>query len=307
MFKIPKKYRRIYYKLSNFELQTVDSANNLILTPDILSELTEKKRPHLFLNFYSEQGVRKALERYGIFNNLRLRGFRNIVIKMNSNDPYRHTVKIFFEDADPQKLLGEMYARRNFFIPKQVFPPLQKDQKFDMIFIEWLLLQNPRAKFSTRRPPLPGQNYQGLRIGKKILPLLINLAQRLKTDGLLNVPENYHNAVFYRQYFKFIDPYKEGVFAALQRDLNNSGMTVSAWAVFLNCVRNKKNGKLFEWFSEEQILPTNEKLIEYFSSVEYVEKKRSGIEENKFYIDNALFEKRILNQPVMPFFPKLTF
>ena len=31
----------------------------------------------------------------------------------------------------------------------------------NLVAIEWLMMQNPRAKFSTSRPPLPGQDYPG--------------------------------------------------------------------------------------------------------------------------------------------------
>ncbi len=305
MFKIPKKYRRLFQRLSHFDLQATGSPATAIDAADILTELTEKKRSPLFLNFYSESGIRKALEHYGIFNQLRLRGFRNFIIQLDTSETFRHTVKIFFEESNPNKLLGEMYARHNIFIPKPDFSLSVHGQKFTLIFIEWLLLQNPRAKFSARRPPLPGQIYPGLKIGKKILPLLINMAQRLKSDGLMNVPENFHNAVFYSHYFKFFDPQKEGLFAALQRDLKNYGLTVAAWATFLNCVRNKKTTEIFEWFSEEQLLPLNEKLISYLTSADYVERKETSQAENEFFIDTALLEQRLRNQPVAEYLRRL--
>lgn len=36
-------------------------------------------------------------------------------------------------------------------------------------------------------------------------------------DGLLNLPEYYHNAVFYSAIFRFIAPVRQGRFEALQR------------------------------------------------------------------------------------------
>ncbi|UCE05417.1 MAG: hypothetical protein JSW07_17650, partial [bacterium] len=96
MIQQSKKYRRVYQHLTNFELQRTSEADKLISANDILGDLKDKERPHLFLNFYSEEGIKTALEQYGIFRDLNRRGFHDFIIKINARDPYRHTLKAYF-------------------------------------------------------------------------------------------------------------------------------------------------------------------------------------------------------------------
>ena len=224
MIQTPKKYRRIYHHLTNFELQRTSEADKLISENDILGDLKDKERPHLFLNFYSEEGVKTALEQYGIFKDLNKRGFQDFIIKINARDPYRHTLKAYFDKQDSDHLLGELIVRKKYFITRPIFPTEIAGQKFGMIIIEWLTLQDPTAEFTLNRPPLPGQIHPGLRIGRQIVGIFFNMSLRLKSDGLLNIPEHYHNAVFYSKHFKYFNPYTEGQFLALQRDLRMAGI-----------------------------------------------------------------------------------
>lgn len=301
MVQTSKKYRRVYQQLTNFELQRTTKADKFISSEDILGDLKDKERPHLFLNFYSELGVRTALEEYGIFNDLKKRGFRDFIIKINARDPYRHTLKAYFEQEDPAHLLGELYVRKKAFIARPVFESSISGQKFTMIVIEWLTLQDPTATFTPHRPPLPGQIYPGLKIGRQIVGIFVNMALRLKTDGLLNIPEHYHNAVFYSRHFKYFNPYTEGEFLAMQRDLRMDGLFKAAWAAELECIREKKSNHLWKWFSDEQVLFVSEKLEKYFESREYRERVEQTLNKYEFEIDNEKFNQIAKRQPELQF------
>jgi len=305
MIQTSKKYRRIYQHLTNFVLQRTTEADKLISTNDILGDLKYKERPHLFLNFYSEQGIQTALEEYGIFNDLNKRGFHNFIIKINARDPYRHTLKAYFEKEDVNHLLGELIVRKKYFIAKPIFPADIAGQKFGMIVIEWLTLQDPTSEFTASRPPLPGQIYPGLRIGRKIVGVLVNMCFRLKTDGLLNIPEHYHNAVFYSKHFKYFNPTTEGQFLAMQRDLRIVGLFDAAWAVELNCIIEKKSGKPWKWFTDEQILFVSKKLEKYFESKEYKERTEQAKSSHEFEINYEKFNRLIKEQPILLQMPEL--
>ncbi len=300
-----KKYRRVYQHLTNFELQRTTEADKLISTNDILGDLKYKERPHLFLNFYSEQGIQRALEEYGIFKDLNKRGFHDFIIKINARDPYRHTMKAYFEREDPDHLLGELIVRKKYFIAKPIFPTEIAGEKFGMIVIEWLTLQDPTAEFTLKRPPLPGQIHPGLRIGRQIVCIFVNMSLRLKTDGLLNIPEHYHNAVFYSKHFKYFNPYTEGQFLAMQRDLRMAGLFKAAWAVELNCIVEKNSGKPWKWFTDEQVLPVSQKLENYFESKEYKDGVKEALKNYEFEIDDDKFNERIKNKPELQIVPEL--
>ncbi len=296
---ISKKYRRIYEQLTNFELQRSSKADQMISADEILGDLRDKERPHLFLNFYSEEGVRRALEEYGVFKDLNKRGFRDFIIKVNARDPYRHTLKAYFEKEDPDHLLGELIVRKKMFIAKPIFPSEIAGQKFSMIVIEWLTLQDPTAQFAPTRPPLPGQIHPGLRMGRKIVGIFVNMALRLKTDGLLNIPEHYHNAVFYSKHFRYFNPFTEGQFLAMQRDLRTVGLFKAAWAVELNCVIEKNSGKIWNWFTDEQVLAVSDRLAGYFESSEYQDRVEQSLQNHQFEIDLMKFRHLIKEHPLL--------
>lgn len=305
MIQQSKKFRRIYDHLTNFELQRTSEADKLISAEDILGDLRDKERPHFFLNFYSEQGVMKALEEYGIFNDLNKRGFHDFIIRINARDPYRHTLKAFFQQEDQDHLLGELIVRKKYFIAKPIFPSSISGQKFSMIVIEWLTLQDPTAQFTAHRPPLPGQIYPGLRMGRKIVGIFVNMSLRLKADGLLNIPEYYHNAVFYSKLFKYFNPTSEGQFLAMQRDLRMAGLFKATWAVELNCVINKETGETWKWFTDEQVLFVSDKMEKYFESKDYTRKVEEAFNNYEFGIDEAKFNQLIHQQPQFELLPGL--
>jgi len=305
MVQTPKKYRRIYQQLTNFELQRTTRADKFISSEDILGDLKDKERPHLFLNFYSEHGIKTALEEYGIFKDLNKRGFHDFIIRVNARDPYRHTLKAYFGKEDVDHLLGELYVRKKYFIAKPVFSSEISGQKFSMIVIEWLTLQDPTARFTTRRPPLPGQIYPGLKIGRQIVGIFINMALRLKTDGLFNIPEHYHNAVFYSKHFQYFNPHTEGQFLAMQRDLRMDGLYKATWAVALNCVIERKSAQPWKWFTDEQVLSVSKNLAKYFESGEYKDRVQEALSQHEFVIDFEKLNERMKDQPELQVVPEL--
>ncbi len=296
MVRLSKKYRRIYHRLTNFELQKTSDDEKLISSEDIFGELTEKKRPHLFLNFYSELGIKKALDTYGVFEMLEKKGFHDFIVKIDTDDPYRHILKVYFEKEQKDHLLGEMYARMKVFIAKPTFSADIANEKFNLIFIEWISLQNSSACFTKHRPPLPGQSYPGLRIGRKVLDILINMAIRLKSDGLLNTPEHYHNAVFYSKCFFYFNPETQGQLLAMQRDFKQYRLDQAAWAVELNCIVEKNTQDYWEWGADEQVLPVSYRMEKYFDSDEY--KRRVSEAKNKYHftIEREKYNERIRQQ-----------
>ena len=305
MVQTSKKFRRVYQNLTNFELQRTSEADKLFSFEDIMGDLESKERPHLFMNFYSEQGIQIALEEYGIFKDLNKRGFHDFIIKINTRDPYRHTMKAYFEKEDPDHLLGELIVRKKYFIAKPVFPTKIAGQKFCMIVIEWLTLQDPTAKFTARRPPLPGQVFPGLRIGRKIVGIFINMSLRLQTDGLINIPEHYHNAVFYSKHFKYFNPYTQGQFLAMQRDLRMVGLFKAAWAVEHDCVVEKKSGMPWKWFTDEQVLFVSQRLEKYFDSKEYKTKVEEAENSHEFEIDYDRLNELMKEEPILKTVPQL--
>ncbi|MBN2010628.1 hypothetical protein JW960_14880 [candidate division KSB1 bacterium] len=288
-----KKYRRVYNKLTNFVLQHEPTSDKWLSDDDILGDLSKKARPHLFLDFYSEEGMRTALEQYGIFRDLNKRGFQNLIMSTDTNDPFRHKFRAYYEKQDADHLLCEAYLRKTNYVANPVFTSKIAGQAYSLIIIDWLMLQDPTAEFSSHRPPLPGQKYPGLRIGRKVLDIFHNMALRLKADGLLNVPEHYHNAFFYGRAFKYFNPESEGHFRAIQRDLRQIRLNKAAWGIEWGCLVEANSAQYWPWFTDEQVYPVGNKLKSYFDSKEYKDKEEDAYQKVKFYIDEKKFNGKL--------------
>jgi hypothetical protein len=292
MIQLPEKYKRLYQKLTNFELlQWDESPEKLISSEDIMGDLELKERPRLFLDRFSEERVYRNLQRTNIFKILNERGFDNIKVVLDTKDPYKHIFRAYFDEVNPEKLLCETYLRKKVYIAKPTFKSKIADKTFNLIVIEWLLLQDPTAAFAPHRQPLPGQKHPGLRIGRKVLKIFINLCRALHADGLLNVPEHYHNAAFYGRYFKYFNPITEGYFQAIRRDLIKMGIYKLTWAFEHNCMFEKKSGRDWNWFTDEQILPISNRMKEYFESREYKKQVSKAGKTVTFEINEEKYSK----------------
>jgi len=291
MMQLSKRSRQIYNKLTNFELQQDKKTDSLLSDEDIFGDLAKKERPRLFLDFYSEEGINKALLKYGVFRELRKMGFSNFIIDLDTRDPYHHKFRAYHQKNEPDFLICEVYVRKKSFTAKPTFKTNIYGETLALIVVEWLTLQNPLAKFTAQRPQLPGQKFPGLGIGRKVLEIFINMCIRLKTDGLLNVPEHYHNATFYGRYFKYFNPQTEGYFHAIKRDLSHLGLHKLTWAIDRECLVDTNTGEYWKWFTDEQILPVSEKMERHFFSKEYVEQVKHASESVKFIIDEKKFNQ----------------
>jgi hypothetical protein len=89
----------------------------------------------------------------------------------------------------------------------------------EMLYVHWLTLRHPVARFTAGRQQLPGQEVPGLGLARETVELLIRVARRLGLAGLAYRPAWYHTAYTGRYYMRFVDPERQGRFEALMRDL----------------------------------------------------------------------------------------
>jgi len=285
-----KKALAISKKLYSYQLKKIDT-NELFFTDDVFFSEFHNSSSMLFLGYYSKDGIKLALEKYGIFDILRKKGLDNFEIFIDTKDTSRQRLSLYSDD----NLLGEVVLGTKNFILNSNFKTKYNGQKFDILAIEWMCLQNTHKKFTKERQCLPGQTYVGLGIGKFIMELIIIMCKRLKLSALLNIPEYFHNAYMYSIYFKYLEPEYEGKVKAIARDLlKKYTLAEVSWAIDLNCVY--ENNKPFEWFISKQIIPINPKLKNYCNSYKYKKLAKISYLNNHYTLDiNSLKEKNIPN------------
>jgi acetoin utilization deacetylase AcuC-like enzyme len=157
------------------------------------------------LGYYTASGLEYALYRQGIFGQLQRLGYGDLQVLLDSVDT-----------GDRFRLFGHSNGERHLLI--EVVVERRREGTHEFLFVNWLTLRNPRARFSPQRPQLPGQEVPGLGMGREATELLALMAKRLGLAGILIRPAWYHLAYAGRTRFEFMDPERHGRFEALMRD-----------------------------------------------------------------------------------------
>lgn len=211
-----------------------------------------------FLGYFSRHGVELLLEKLGIFAQLRARGYHNPMLELDNSHELGDRLRLW-SDARKAELLMELLVGRN----QRMIPGME------VLTIEWLLLQNPRARFSPDRPPLPGQQHPGLGMLTDVLGWLVSISEMLHLDGVTYVPSHYHVAAQSRKLVRFLKPGDEALFRAIEALL--------AGVPLHEATRRVENGEVLDagtrepvsWGRRAMVLPVSERLRDLLFSEQY--------------------------------------
>lgn len=277
-----ENFRAIFKNLTKEEIQSLDNLN--LSEEDLMISPPEERGPSLYLGLYSEENIKKVFEQYGIFSMLHEKGFNDFKLVLDMKNPDRQRLAIYFEKTDDGHLLCEIILKRKDIHLHFPFETGLESHSFDFLIVEWLYSQNPQKSFDQNRERLPGQKHPGLNMARNVLKLLLFMAKRTGLDGIINIPEHYHNAELYSKYFSYLSPVNEARRRAIKRDLlTNYSLSTVSWAINLECVY--ENNKDFRWFVSEQIIPLNAQLIRYFNSEKYNSFIEQNIDKYRYSLD----------------------
>ncbi|HEX7182310.1 MAG TPA: hypothetical protein VF756_10730 [Thermoanaerobaculia bacterium] len=251
------RYRRVAREIASHELTGDAPAGDWGLTADdIAPVMSGVRRTHRLLGFYSRQGLELAMERAGVLDRLRNRGFEPTA-EMEVGNPAGDTVRVYGD-----RLRKELLIEARLRIDRHEIPGAA------LLRIEWLLLQNPRESFTPARPPLPGQRHPGLGMLSDIIALLVLACDRLQLDGLLFVPSHFHTATQGRN-LRFADPADAALYAALAEATRGLSLAEASRAVAEGRVIDERTGRPFEWKPMPLVLPVTDRLREKVTGEEY--------------------------------------
>ncbi len=216
------------------------------------------ERPRLLLGAFPRQRVELLLERAGILERLRARGYEQPTLDLEAGGAAGDTLRLW-GDAARRELLIELRAS----LDRRTAPGLV------LMRLEWLLMQDPRSRFTPGRSRLPGQRHPGLGLLPDVAALLVLACERLQLDGLLFVPSHYHLATQGKRWLRFLDPEREGRFRALAETLACLPLIAATHAVESGRVVDAATGEAFTWEPAPMVLPVGEALRERVTSAEY--------------------------------------
>ncbi|MEM9292700.1 MAG: histone deacetylase [Acidobacteriota bacterium] len=225
---------------------------------DLFGALGPSSRRTRFLGYYTRHGLEFAFERYGLLDQLRSRGFAHPTLDWNLDDESGETLRLF-GDAERQELLMELRARKN----RRTLP------KYELLQVEWLLLQNPRQEFGGRRPKLPGQEHPGLGMLRDVVAMMIIACERLHLDGLAFVPAHYHLAATAHVVLPFLKPEDQVFFRHLRSCLKDLSLGEGTRRLAAGDVHRADTGETVQWHPMSMVLPVSEKLTAFFEDEAY--------------------------------------
>jgi hypothetical protein len=298
MDSLRRRYQQIYETLGREELQRGAPGLELLTPRDLLGG------GELWLGFYTDAGLLCALERYGLLDALRRRGFEGFEVKTLCDDPEQQLFRLWSVRPACEEPLIELLARRAIFTPPQEWG----GRPVDVLQIEWLQLQDPLADFDDERPPLPGQRLPGLGVGRRVFELLRNICRRLGLSGIITTPAFMHNAIFYGQELVFVDPGAQGRFLAQCRDiLPQVGHQVGAasWALRWGLVH--EDGPIEEHVAQWQHAPmlgtVGPALRGWSRAPWYRERSEAAQSALTFHVDAERLRLRLADAGVVPYDP----
>lgn len=263
------RFRQIKNQLNPLHLTQGEEGNSWELTEDdLVGILPGIPRQTRFLGYFSRVGVELVLERFGILQQLRARGFRSPTVQLELDHPLGQTLRIWGDPSRAELLVEVRLARSGRAI-----------EGMEVLIVEWLLLQNPSESFGPERPALPGQTHPGLGMLGEFFGWLVVLAETMGLDGLYFRPSHYHVATFARHYAVFVDPEHEAVFRGLERVIAGVGLDRGSALFEGGEIIDERSGKPVRWEPFPMVLPVSERL-----------KVSVGSAERERAVDEALAE-----------------
>ena len=209
-----------------------------ITEDEVNAQLGYAKAAPRLLGFYTADGVEYALERYGFLAHLRRLGYRDFEVQLDDT-PTGQRMRLWGEHRGERHMLVDVVADRRVLHGREY------------LFVNWLALRNPVARFSPERPRLPGQEVPGLGLSREAAELLARIAKRLELAGVAFRPAHFHVAYAARHDFRFVDPVRQGRFEALVRDLGGLPLLEATRAVSEG--RVLLDGSPYAWEADDMI------------------------------------------------------
>ncbi len=249
-----KRYRYISRGIDPQELSGgagATSDDNFGLTEeDVFLPGWAGRKETRFLGFYTKHGLELVFERAGFLNRLRDLGFAHPTLALQLDDPGGQTLRIY-GGPDHRELLVELRLRRD----------RRSLSGLELLSVEWLLLQNPRAHFTDAgRAKMPGQSHPGLGMLGDVAAMLQVACERLHLDGLVFVPSQFHVAAYGRGYLTFLDADVKARFEALLRLFRGVALPEATRAVAEGRVVDAETGEVVKWQPSPMVLPVSGKL-----------------------------------------------
>jgi hypothetical protein len=264
----------------------------LIEEDDIFSDLTDKKGSSLFLGKYTENVVLQILDRNGFFKRVQKKGLWPLDYDLDSSAfPPLQKLLVFYKTKKPENVIMDLRIKEGVFRFKNDLSTTISNSKFSFLILDWLTVQNPLFRFSREKPPLPGQTYPGLNLGRGTVDIFADLGKLNHNNGLMAFPAFFHIALVFFPRCRFINPQKMGEVLAIWKTYRKMEFSKLAWVVHLECLK-RDDGTVYKWDSEEMVYPMCKEMKKYFLHKTYKREVKEAIKRHTYTIDWERFGRK---------------
>jgi len=254
-------FRRLEPLFSRPDTTTQDEGDDWALTTEEILGL-DGATGTLFLNAIPHHGLEVVLEKSGLLDRLRAKGFRKLQVETNLSDPTGHLLRVLDMAAPEPVPLIELKLRRD----PTTAPP------YALLSVEWLLLQNAGHAFVLDQPQLSGQNYPGLGLLRDITAMLVVMCERLELDGLSFRPAHFHMAETSRYVAVFWDPCQMARHEAAHRAMAGLRLSEMDQTIISGRLREIETDRPYAFESACMVVPVSDRLREGPEMVDYRER-----------------------------------
>lgn len=215
---------------------------------DVAAFLPGEAAPRRLLGRYTAQGVELMLDRLGVLAQVRALGFT------------QPTLELAFpgDDLDAVRLYGDR-ARTELLMEVRFRRTRARVDSMELLYLEWVLLQNPRRAFLSGRQAMPGQRHPGLGLLRDVMAWLVALCADLGLDGLMFAPAGYFVATFGS---RFLDPERQARLEAMRRALSGLRLVDATRAVGEGRILDTATGRAVPWDPAPMVIPVSARLRE---------------------------------------------
>lgn len=231
------------------------SADWTLTAEDLAAILPGGEAPRRLLGRYTAQGVELMLERFNLLGQVRALGFSRPTIELELRRPEVDTVRLY-GDGEKTELLMEIRFRH----------ARARVEEYELLYLEWLLLQNPRRTFVSGRHAIPGQNHPGLGLLRDVMAWLVALCNDLGLDGLMYAPAGYFVATFGS---RFLDPAQQARLEAMRRAVVGLRLVDASRAVAEGRIVDARTGQAAAWDPAPMVIPVSARLRQRVEGAEY--------------------------------------
>jgi hypothetical protein len=266
------------------------------LDSELLFDLTGENPENRLFGRYGPEELRDRLVASGLLAGLSERGYTDPLLRLSCADPSDQRICLYAGEEARERLLLETRLQLAPFHPRRPIGPFTEESSFRMLVIHWLVLSSPDGTFTVDRPRLPGQEKPGLGLLNPTIALLKALSRELSVDGVLDVPDHFHTALFYSRAFRYLDPEAEGRFLAIARDLSGIPLTLASDAIREGCLVERTTGASISWPAAEQVLALRGPLARFLRSPSYREARNRALADHRFVVNWDLYRENLAHR-----------